>query len=439
LERFWLSEWLPLKPGLFHEPHARFAREKAERFTLAGSGADRHEIESFERGLGMRISPEISSRLRALEVADGQVIDRADVVHVYLPSGKVSMLKGGIGCIRLRDKRVGGDTAWFMGASSTPIAHEGMVVALPVEQYARVIEDVTRHGALRCTLMGRLAYVPAELNALYRDVVGIPQMYLHVEEIAHEVAPYDENFLATGAVLVRTDDIAAEHRARSPWDLAPGIGAAYVTFQPSRPSSIEHATEWLAETYVRGVMRGTVATDFDETITWFPNTEFALDAVMRGHVSATAAAGLVARCGGSEHQKEMFVNQLVINGGLVVGGDQYNIGQAAAAGPGARADNVVLNQGSSTMVAVSDPAALAGELERLCAHLGAGAQTPEQEAALEILAQAELTAKDGDADAAVEKLSTLKRLGDAGRWALGAATAIGTTVAAAALKVALGL
>jgi hypothetical protein len=182
-----------------------------------------------------------------------------------------------------------------------------------------------------------------------------------------------------------------------------------------------------------------VATDFDETTTWFPDTEFALDAVMRGHVSAADAADLVARCGGDEYDKQMFVNQVVINGGLVVGGDQYNIGQAAAAGPGARADNVVLNQGSNTIVSVSDPAALAEQLERLCAHLRAGAQTREQEAALGILGQAELTAKDGDAAAAVEKLSTLKPLGDAGRWALGAATAIGTTVAAAALKVALGL
>jgi hypothetical protein len=86
-----------------------------------------------------------------------------------------------------------------------------------------------------------------------------------------------------------------------------------------------------------------------------------------------------------------------------------------------------------------DPAALGAELQQLRAHLQADADDSERAAALAIVAQAERKARDGDGQATIEQLSALRHSGSTGRWALSAATTIGTTVAAAALTAALRL
>ena len=423
LEDFWLSEWLPLRPGLFHTNEASMHRRYAQRFTLAGAGADEQAVEAFEREVGHRIPSETLRRLRR------------DVVHVYLPEGKVSMLKGGVGCVRLKNKRVEGDTVWFLGASSTVVAHEGVVVALSDEDYARVIAEIHRLGALRCSLTGRVALVPPEFDALYRELVGIPQLYLRVEKLEVAQEQPNEEFLATGAVMVRSDRVTADDGPHHVWDLARGLGAAYVTFAAGRPSSLAAATEWLALTYARDVMDGVVVTDFDEHVRHFRDAAFGLEQVLGGRVRADDAIDVLDRCGAPERWRTLVIEKLEINGGLAVGGDQYNVGQAGAVGPGARAHDMTFVYSNTAI----DTAALGDELARLRAYLRAQAETPEQDAALGVVAHAELKAKEGDADGAIEQLSAFRRLGDAGRWVLEAATTIGTTVAAAALKGALGV
>ncbi|MGI9099449.1 MAG: hypothetical protein ACR2H2_13340 [Solirubrobacteraceae bacterium] len=151
------------------------------------------------------------------------------------------------------------------------------------------------------------------------------------------------------------------------------------------------------------------------------------------------AHDLLDRDGTSPEIRRLVIEKIEINGGLVVGGDQYNVGQAGAVGPRASARDMTFVQGASSVPPMNDPAVLGAELERLRTHLQADADGSEHDAALKIVAQAELKAKDGDGQAAVEQLSALRRLGNAGRWALTATTTIGTTVAAAALKDALGL
>ena len=424
LEDFLLSEWLPLRPGLFHTAEASIHREYAQRFTLAGAGADAEALDVFEREVGRRIPSKTVQRLRR------------DVVHVYLPEGKVSMLKGGVGCIRLKDKRVDGDTVWFMGASSTAVAHEGVVVALSDEDYSSVIGDIHARGALRCRLTGRLAFLPPEFDPLYQELVGIPQLYLRVEEIEVAGQQPDETFLATGAVMIRSDRAVVDDRPHDVWDLARGLGAAYVTFEAGRPSSLAAATEWLADIYARDVMGGAVVTDFDEQVRHFQKATFGLEQVLGGRVRVDDAVEVLDRCGTPERWRNLVIEKLEINGGLVVGGDQYNVGQAGAVGPGARAQHMTFVQASNP---ATDTAVLADELERLRAHLRTLVETPEHDAALGLVAQAELRAKEGDADGAMEQLSAFKRLGSAGRWVLAAATTIGTTVAAAAIKGALGI
>jgi hypothetical protein len=129
---------------------------------------------------------------------------------------------------------------------------------------------------------------------------------------------------------------------------------------------------------------------------------------------------------------------IIQGGGVFVAGDQYNVGQAGAVGRGARAGDVTFATGAG-FSGNDDSTALGAELQRLRVHLEADADDRERAAALDIVAQAERTAKEGDRKAAIEQLSALRRRGNTGRWALATATTIGTTVAAAALSAALGL
>jgi hypothetical protein len=121
------------------------------------------------------------------------------------------------------------------------------------------------------------------------------------------------------------------------------------------------------------------------------------------------------------------------------GHHEYHVGQAAAVGPNAHAHDMIFTQEIGVATSIPDPVILAAELERLRLYLRSRATEPEHDAALGILAQAELKAKDGDGEGAAKELAALKRLRSAGRWVFTTATAIGTGVAAAVLKNALGL
>ncbi len=118
-------------------------------------------------------------------------------------------------------------------------------------------------------------------------------------------------------------------------------------------------------------------------------------------------------------------------------GDQYNIGQAGAVGPGSHADHSVFQQGERGPLADMDLSALAEELALLLGPLKTEAQTPEQDISVGAVAGAEAAARAGNRE------DTLKHLEAAGNWALDVATklgtAIGTGLAVAALKGAKGL
>jgi hypothetical protein len=123
----------------------------------------------------------------------------------------------------------------------------------------------------------------------------------------------------------------------------------------------------------------------------------------------------------------------------IVMGDEYTVGQAGAVGPGSHAENMTFVQNWNQVAAVGDADALAADLAKLREHLHSLVDEPEQDIAIAALAEAEIEAKSGNGPEALERLSRLNRLKGAGKWALGAATAIGTTVAAAALRVVLGI
>jgi hypothetical protein len=123
----------------------------------------------------------------------------------------------------------------------------------------------------------------------------------------------------------------------------------------------------------------------------------------------------------------------------LVMGDQYTVGQAGAVGPGSTAQNMSFIQTWNQVSGGHDSHELADELARLLHHLRSERSEAEHDVAIGVLTEAQLEAQRGDGPAAIEQLSRLKRFAAAGKWALSAATAIGTGVAAGALKAVLGL
>lgn len=108
--------------------------------------------------------------------------------------------------------------------------------------------------------------------------------------------------------------------------------------------------------------------------------------------------------------------------------DDYHVGQAPAVGPGAHAHDMTFNQIWNEVKESVDLPKLAGELAVLREQMKKGGTTVEHDAALGDVSKAEQAAKAGDG------AKTLEHLKSAGKWALDAATKIGTSLAAEMLK-----
>ncbi|MEV0295313.1 hypothetical protein [Nocardia sp. NPDC050710] len=141
------------------------------------------------------------------------------------------------------------------------------------------------------------------------------------------------------------------------------------------------------------------------------------------------ASALVDLQGVYDERTRSYVQEIVM-------GDKYQSSGQAIQGPNAHVHHVKFQQtwnAFSNDNESSDLPALAAELERLRQHLRGLASTREEDAAVAEVGAAATAADEGDGPKVMSHLAKL------GTWALGAATAIGTALAAAAIKSATGL
>jgi hypothetical protein len=116
----------------------------------------------------------------------------------------------------------------------------------------------------------------------------------------------------------------------------------------------------------------------------------------------------------------------------VVMGDKYEVrGQVGAFGPQAQAYN--FTQVWSEKADAIDLPTLARELEQLRAQARTEASSPQHDAEIAALGQAQVAAEDRDGPAALSHLAKV------GRWALSVAEKLGVGVAVIAIKTAVGL
>jgi len=127
-----------------------------------------------------------------------------------------------------------------------------------------------------------------------------------------------------------------------------------------------------------------------------------------------------------------IVNVAKADGGIGVSGDRYEVGQAGAVGAGATAHDMQFTQFWNQVSPETDLSMLAAELLTLRVAMRERATEPAHDLSVAEVVQAQLAASEGDGPRA------LSHLARAGQWALGVAGAIGTGVAVAAIKSALG-
>ncbi|MEJ6483316.1 hypothetical protein N0Y54_18665 [Nostoc punctiforme UO1] len=234
LEDFHLMEWLPFSPGRYFTHEAMFQRERAVR----AISMDRNE---------------------------------------YLPEGKSSMVRGGIGAIRLAEKNIDGNIIYFLGASSTGIAHQGIPIALPLEEYRKVMPTIKEYGGCRVKLVGYLQTMIEKLPSLHYDT-NVPRYCLFIEEVAFKKASMPDELLTTVATMFTAKKQTYGDTEKS-W-----------TFCSFNPSSSKHnaktAAEWLLDYAIRYSQdEPTILTDFDEHCHLFPcRVEFPISDIVSGKV-----------------------------------------------------------------------------------------------------------------------------------------------------------
>ncbi|SCG77819.1 hypothetical protein [Micromonospora inositola] len=300
LRGFTVMEWFPRSPGLFHTHAAWQSRTSSERMRLRLTDEQQRQYES----LG----------------GEDPIIRTVD--------GKRAMLAGGIGCLRLRDKRTEAGDLWFMSASASSVAHEGIPIGLPNNVYDRLIDQLAEEGAVVGDLIGRLTFVPRALTGTYSHYSNVPMLYLLVEEFRRTGEALQNTPKASAAVVFESQTQAS---AQSPY------AAAYVDFTPGSRGNLARRQEWLVR-YVEDLHDGTIVTDFDEQMSRFPNAIFALEKVSAGRLDRTELSTLADRWGSSV--TSLFIDTLIIQqsrlevqkariGELVLGDRFQNIGSGA--------------------------------------------------------------------------------------------------------------
>ncbi len=262
LEGFRIFEWIPRNPGLFHTPDAAWKREEALRHISHVRGTPEAFMQALE-ALPDHASGDITGKLTLGK--------KADRIKIFNPYGKMSMLEGGIGCVRLRPIYLGGrvDQEYYVfSATSNQYADEGIPILVSSELVASLLPDITKKGySARTEIIGRTRYIPKELSDIYSSKHGIPRLYVEIESIGKRSDPIDRSYVSVASSFVGDfEDIR-------------GVFATYVTFDPGWRGARNGAAKWLKEEYAEGLYNGYLVTDFDEIAPEVSDTLFSLERV----------------------------------------------------------------------------------------------------------------------------------------------------------------
>lgn len=405
---FRLFEWFPRNPGLFHTDDGHWARQAAQY--------DLIEIDSRAyEAISLSADAEVDHAEVFRSITEGEGALRT---KVYAPQGKLSMLQGGVGCIRLQHVEVAGrdSVSWFMSASSSIAPDEGVPLLVPNDLYQQHIGRIRERGFATVNIWGRLRFIPEQFADLYALRSGIPRLYMEVDDIK-DGGP-DEGH---GRVSVATSFLSSAFGR-------PAIHAAYVTFDPGFPGARRSATDWMRKEYVEQLYEGDVLTDFDQQAPTLSGTLFSLDQVLTSGNIAELLHGL--------KQLHGFVDLSMLKERTIdftLHTEEVRLKIQANDNSGTLAistgDNSPINVGAVNL------GELANQLARLRSELGAEPPSIERDLAVGPLAEAEQAAQVGDRS---QVSSALARLKPVAKKVVDIGERIGVGIATAAITSSVG-
>jgi len=242
LKKFHLTQWIPAAPGRYFTPRAEEARNEAKHY--------------------------LSHNKRE-----------------YLPLGKVNMILGGVGSLRLSAKDTGSKTFYILGASSTGISHQGIPIALPEREHDKLIPTIKSAGGCVVNITGSLRIIPPIISLPYYER-QIPKFYIVAQDIEFVRKSHPTELLATAAIMFPSHDGKRTH-TREGYRINFSKSWSFCSFTPSIPNSLNKAVGWLREYAQRysGIDDLIIVSDFDEYYEHFTNPiEFPIKNVCYGDI-----------------------------------------------------------------------------------------------------------------------------------------------------------
>lgn len=271
LQKFHLTEWIPIAPGLFFTDEAERSRIDAQRNAVF------HNKETFESRFKTSINNEArwdSAEFERIINSLGEDFIKKQFLE-YNPDGKESMLRGGIGSLRLADKFINGRECYILGASSTGVSHEGIPLLVETYLYQETISKIKDNGGFLVNLIGRLKVIPRELS-LIRTYRSNPRYCLYVENIEFFEPSKKEDLYASAVISYYPAKHFFDQRV------------SFCYFSPDKnDKGLLKAVDWL-EDYVSRYSDTTsviIEGDFDEYREHFERVDFPIREISNGRIS----------------------------------------------------------------------------------------------------------------------------------------------------------
>jgi hypothetical protein len=251
LENFAVLEWAPAAPGRYYTQEAAEARRTALQF----------------------INP-----------------DKPE----YLPLGKMNMVLGGVGSVRLASIPAPGERTHFLGASSTGVSHEGIPLCVGRDLYLEMIPFLKENGACDCTIVGTIELVPETVEGLDYGV-GIPRFVVDVRDVTILRPARAEKTRVSLSVLY----IGAVREYETSRKESRDVGWTFASFDPCGRDSdqeLKDTVDWLRGYAAQhsAFSNPPILCDFDQQVRHFgDDVVFSLDDVIRGGVDLELLGRLV--------------------------------------------------------------------------------------------------------------------------------------------------
>jgi hypothetical protein len=376
LSGFKILEWIPTSPGLFHTSYAVEERDYAMR---------RH----YEN-----------------EKKQGKANSDPNFIELR-PGDKRSMVKGGVGSLRLGPKKVGGNIKHIMCATSSGISHEGIVLFMENEHYEKVISEIKDKKNPSVDLTGRIMLLPDELSLInFQYHKKVPKYYIEVEELEMIKNETPNQGVVSVAITYTREDKLKDY---DPFSFS------FCQFSPTQtPANLEGVTDWLRDYAVKYSESKTpmIVGDFDEYYDHFEKVQFPIADIANGMIS-------IEKLHQFQHLFEFNINETTM-------GDKniFNNSQIGAVGSKAKATKNKFQQNNYTIPEDINYDSLIQELTKLKDNLKSNANSPEEFKAISEVVEAENAAKEKNGNKVVQHLL------NGGKWVLNTAKDIGVGVIA---------